>query len=184
MNMSKAIKEDKIVFIGDSITQSYNLEKYIPSFNIINEGISGNTTNDVLNRLDTIVFKHQDIIFLLIGTNDLAFTPHTNDEIIDNIKEIIKTIQIKLPTAKIFVQSIYPVNYEVNPLMVGKRNNTDILYINKYVQNIEGTTYIDIHNVLQDENGKLNKVYTNDGLHINTLGYEVITKVLIKMLRL
>ncbi len=177
--MSMLANDKKIIFIGDSITEGFDLKKYFPSFNIINEGISGNSTIDIINRLDQSIFRHNpDVVFLLIGTNDIDVPSLPNDEVIYNIKKIIKTIQKKLKHVKLYVQSIYPVFYDMNPLSVGKRKNKDILYINEKIKNIKNITYIDMDVILSDENGNLNKLYTYDGLHISDLGYDVISEKL------
>lgn len=174
----------KIVFIGDSITECFDLKKHFPSFNIINEGISGNTTIDILNRLNEILSNHQpEIVFLLIGTNDLQLTNLTKEEVILNIKLIVKKIKTQFKNVKIYLQSIYPVFYEIKPFSVGKRKNEDIIYINNKLKEIKGINYIDMHKVLKDENGKLNKNYTYDGIHINDLGYKVIKQKLEKYLK-
>lgn len=178
------MKDKKIVFIGDSITQCFDLKKHFPSFNIINEGLSGNTTIDILSRLDDSLFKHQpDVVFLLIGTNDLELTSLTADEIIFNIKLIINLIKQQLKEVDLYVQSIYPVDYNIKPFSVGKRKNKDIIYINNAIKNIKDITYIDMHKMLKDDSGKLNKLYTYDGLHMSELGYEVIKEHLMKYLK-
>lgn len=121
-------------------------------------------------------------MFLLIGTNDLELTSLTVEEIIFNIKKIIKIIQEKLKSAKLYVQSIYPVFYEIKPFSVGKRKNEDIVVINEKIKEISGITYIDMHSVLKTKSGKLNEKYTYDGLHMNEQGYHVIKDELMKYL--
>lgn len=174
---------DQILFIGDSITECYDFKKHFPSLNIINEGISGNTTVDILNRLDEIFKSYNPSkIFLLIGTNDLELIPLTSLEIVKNIKKIIALLKENFKEAIIHVQSIYPVNYEIRPFSVGKRKNKDIININKEIKKIKDITFIDLYDDFLDDNNKLNHKYTYDGLHMSELGYKLISEKLNKYL--
>ena len=60
-----------ILFIGDSLTEWFNLKMYFPEASIINEGIAGDTTYGLLERLEAILDVTADKIFLLIGINDV-----------------------------------------------------------------------------------------------------------------
>lgn len=96
------LKSDNFVFIGDSLTFGYGVNKnksWVESFkssntteylNIINKGVNGNTTTDMLNRFteDVIMFNPQKI-FIMGGTNDLL-SNRPLDLIIDNIELMIK----------------------------------------------------------------------------------------------
>lgn len=178
------MKDKKIVFLGDSITQCFDLEKYFSNFKIKNEGISGHTTKDVLKRLKTSVFDHApDIVVLLIGTNDLELLNSKPEEVVEGIKEIIKRILEFDNNIKIFLQSIYPVNQPIKPFSVGRRTNSDILKINAQIKNIKEVTYLNMYDLLINAEGKLNKEYTSDGIHINELGYQFISEQLKSFLK-
>lgn len=176
------IKYGDIVFLGDSITDFYELDKFydIP---IVNSGISGWTTDDILENLEDKVFKY-DVkkIFLLIGTNDIIYDKD-EEYITDNIIEIVNQIKKKTPDTKIYIDSIYPVNDtendKIDHYMVRGRKNDMIVGINKkirsYCKNNE-ITYINMYDLLKDDEGNLNIDYTADGLHMSSEGYEVITK--------
>ncbi len=62
-------RKQKVLFIGDSLTEWFKLEKYFPDVDIINEGIAGDTTYGVLERLDKVIDISVDMIFLMIGIN-------------------------------------------------------------------------------------------------------------------
>lgn len=168
------------LFLGDSITDFYDLEKYFPDEPVVNSGISGNTTEDILNDMEKRVYQYNPSkVFLLIGTNDLLEEDRT-DKVIENIKKIAKNIKEKRPLATIYIESIYPVHPEISAV-VGSRKNSDIETINtalkKYCQQ-EKFTYIDVFKSLVDEDGTLNEDYTKDGLHLNDKGYTVVTKTM------
>ncbi len=175
--------KNEILFIGDSITECYDFKRFFPHLNIINEGISGNTTVDILKRLNEMFKSYNPVkVFILIGTNDLELIPLTSEEIIINIKKIVTLIKKNFKGVPIYLQSVYPVFYEIKPFSVGKRKNEDIIKINEGIKKIEGITYINLYDDLLGSNNKLNKEFTYDGIHMSEKGYEFITKKLNKYL--
>ena len=173
------------LFLGDSITDFYDLDKYYEGLPVVNSGISGNTTEDILSNMDSRVYNYNPSkVFLLIGTNDLL-RDKSVEEITENIEIIVNNIRKNEPQTEIYIESIYPVNYELDKSMVGDRSNEDIKQINenlkKYCQKND-CTYIDTYNILIDEDGNFSEEYTDDGLHPNDKGYEVITEELKKYL--
>ena len=173
------------LFLGDSITDFYDLDKYYEGLPVVNSGISGNTTEDILSNMDSRVYNYNPSkVFLLIGTNDLL-RDKSVEEITENIEIIVNNIRKNEPQTEVYIESIYPVNYELDKSMVGDRSNEDIKQINenlkKYCQKND-YTYIDTYNLLIDEDGNFSEEYTDDGLHPNDKGYEVITEELKKYL--
>ena len=181
---------DKILFLGDSITERYNFKKYFPNHKIINSGVGGNLTTDILNDLENRVFIYKpDKVFILVGINDIIYTDLTNKEIVSNIELIAKKIKKELPNTKIYIESIYPVNYRyINKIykdeILNKNHNKRIKEINKLIKKMcknNNYRYINIYsslNILFQD--KLFRYFTTDGLHINRLGYRLITFKLLK----
>ena len=179
----KENKSENVIFLGDSITEGYNLDSFyqIPS---INSGVSGYCTDDIIKNLKDFVYIYNPTkVILLIGTNDIRFRDYGNEGIVNNIKTIIKSIKENRSYAKIYVESIYPIsnidNPKINHAMVGDRTNSTIIEINEMIKDLckeEKVEYIDLFKDLQDEEGNLNLDYTKDGLHMSEEGYELITK--------
>ena len=65
--------EDRVVFMGDSITQGWKLDEAFPGKPYVNRGISGQTTPQMLVRFrqDVIDLKPK-VVVILAGTNDIA----------------------------------------------------------------------------------------------------------------
>lgn len=175
------------LFLGDSITEYYDLEKYFPDMPVVNSGIAGDTTDDILSDMKGRVYDYNPSkVFILIGTNDLL-EDKTNEEIFNNIKKIVDGIKENRSEAEIYIESIYPVNRSMDKrlYMVGSRQNKDIIEINKMIKdycNEENLTYINTYDELLDEDGNLKKDYSEDGLHLSSEGYDVVTKSLEKYL--
>lgn len=96
-----------VVFLGDSITEGGLWHEMFPGIPVKNRGISGDTTEGVVARLDQITRGKPGKVFLLIGTNDL-FHNEPIDTVVENISTIVNTIQDNSPETEIFVQSILP----------------------------------------------------------------------------
>ena len=171
------------MFLGDSITDFYDLEKYYPGLPVVNSGICGNRAYDILDNMKKRVYDYNPTkVFLLIGTNQIF--NEDKDKVYNSIVKIIKEIRTNRPNAKIYIESIYPVNNNLDKKTVKNRDNNDIKYVNNRLKQYSYTdnylTYIDLYDYLKDNDENLNKDYTKDGLHLNDRGYEIVTKVLKK----
>ncbi|NLD26889.1 MAG: lysophospholipase [Acholeplasmataceae bacterium] len=176
---NKNAEPNGIVFIGDSITQDYNVYEYFPNRKVYNRGIGGDTSLGLLSRLDTSVFDlNPKTVVLLIGTNDFGLMQTTADEVAARIKEIVTKIQQRLPKTRIILESVYPVNPTMDGFSVGQRNNQNIKELNEILKTIPGVTYLDLYSLLIDETGNFNPKYTLEGLHASPDGYEFITSIL------
>jgi lysophospholipase L1-like esterase len=75
--------------------------------NVLSRGIDGNTTADVLNRMDAIVRHKPSKVFLEIGTRDLD-NGITVADIVDNISKITKSFPDAKSDARIYIFSVLP----------------------------------------------------------------------------
>jgi len=167
-------KPGGIVFLGDSITQDFNVYEYFPNQTVYNRGIGGDTSKGVINRLDESVFDLKPAkVFIQIGTNDFELIGDSVDAIYQRIKEIVSRIKTYDQSIQLYLISVYPVNPHVDPMTVGKRNNQDICVLNQMLENIDGVTYVNLYDKLE-KNGVLNPEYTVEGLHLNQKGYRVV----------
>ena len=179
-------KYENIVFLGDSITEFYPIDEIYGDLPIIKSGIAGYRTDDLLPKLEEMVYRYNPTsVYLLIGTNDLLWDKaEDTKKAISNIKKIVENIKSNRKNTKIYIESIYPVNVDLDTTrhMVGYRENETIIEVNKEIEKYcreNNYIYINMYDELTDEDGNLNKKYTDDGLHPNSLGYAKITRVLL-----
>lgn len=163
--------KDEILFLGDSITDNAEwVELFGNNARIKNRGIGGDDTKGVLERLGEITESKPDKVFIMIGTNDLAYGV-SKEQVVENYREILQAILDDSPETKIYVQSILPVDEALHYT----RPNTDIDFINKQLEKMSedlGLVYIDLASDFKKD-GKLNPQYSIDGLHLNGEGYEI-----------
>lgn len=172
------------VFFGDSITELCDLEKYYPYVNTCNRGISGDTTEGMLNRVESNVLAiSPSNVVLLGGTNDIGKNVALQD-IVNNIEQIIQRIQLSIPSCNIYIQSVYPINPKKKSKLYnkcGSRTNIAIDDLNILLNDLcaqYGCVYIDVNSQLKDKDGNLKKQYTFDGLHLTKKGYKVASKII------
>jgi lysophospholipase L1-like esterase len=178
--------EQRVVFMGDSITDSWDNPVYggfFPGKPYINRGISGQTTPQMLIRFRADVIAHKPkVVVILAGTNDLAGNtgPTTLEAIEGNLKSMAE-----LATANgihVVLASVLPVSdYETRdgkPLpQTVRRAPAQILALNKWLQEFtqtRGYVYLDYFSAMVDEKGFLKDELSDDGLHPNAQGYAVM----------
>lgn len=183
----KKQKEKKYLFLGDSLFSLYNTSEYFRDYNTINSGVSGITAKETYDVLEENVYAHNpDVIFILLGTNDL-YKEYSTSETFENIKNVIDKIHIDKPEVTIYVLSLLPINtidhWMINKEINANRTNEKIDEVNKYLQSYceeNKFEYINIHDTLLDNEDNLKLEYTKEGLHVNDIGYHFITNILLK----
>lgn len=179
-------KKGQIVFCGDSIIELWPLNELFTTLKektgleVINRGISGDTTNRLVERIEeNVCVIEPKAVYLLIGTNDhgnkfpLSYT-------MENIEKTIEIIKKNCPDCKIFIQSLLPVKKELNKDMVNQRKNRTLIKMNKSLQEIcedNDCIYVDVYEAVLDAIDELNPKYSFDGLHPNARGFKVITDI-------
>jgi acyl-CoA thioesterase I len=171
----------RVVFLGDSITDGWKLDKFFPGKPYVNRGISGQTTPQMLVRMypDVIDVK-PDAVILLAGTNDVAGNtgPETAKMIEENFKAITELAQAH--HIKVILCSLTPVSdYTEHPQNAG-RPPAQILELNAWIKSYTArvnATFADYYSALVDSKGMLKDGYSNDGLHPNDRGYTLLAPV-------
>lgn len=181
------VMDDNYLFLGDSITDFYDLDEYYEGLPVVNSGIGGNDTQDILDDMENRVYQYNPSkVFLLIGTNDIDHGDSL-DSIVDNIEKILLEIRENRPYSELYLESIYPVME--GEKAVNSRTNEKIMTINDKLEEFcekEQITYIDMFDLLVDsssEKVQINPKYTKDGLHLSDEGYDVVTNEVKKYLK-
>lgn len=181
---NKCVNENGIVFVGDSLTDNYNVYEYFKGYDVYNRGIGGDTTVGLLKRMKESVYDLKpSIVVLLIGINDFELVENSTPQTIyENITKIVSEIHKNLPATKIILESLYPVNKstdsKIDQPSVMRKDNSKINEVNEKIKTIQGVYYLNMHDLLLDNKKELKLEYTMEGLHINTLGYHFVTKVI------
>jgi hexosaminidase len=165
--------KNDIIFLGNSITNGNEWDEQFGDEHIKNRGISGDVTLGVLNRLDEVTARKPAKIFLLIGINDLA-AGTSPDTIAKRIFLIADWTHRETPSTRLYIQSVLPVNDAFNkfPSHVNKGRQVKVLdSILKKDADDNNYRFINLYPFFCNKNGKLDTLYTNDGLHQKGPGY-------------
>ncbi|MEH1931391.1 SGNH/GDSL hydrolase family protein [Nostoc sp.] len=167
------------ILAGDSLSLWFPPELLPEGKNWLNQGISGETSNGLLKRLKIFDRTRPEVIFVMIGINDLI--GGISDRIIlDNQRQIINYLRKVHPTAQIVVQSILPHGAE-SATWKGRDKllavtNSRIHELNQQLQSIstkKGVKYLDLYPLFTNKQGNLRREFTTDGLHLSPEGYIV-----------
>lgn len=180
--LAPALGEKRIVFFGDSITESW--KKINPEFFIgkshINRGINGQTTSQMLLRFrpDVIELKPK-IVAILAGGNDIAENtgPITPEMILGNLIsmcELAKANNLKVVLCSILPANNFPWKRGMDPAEKIEALNAMIL---KYAV-ANNIRYADFHSAMADERKGLKSIYSEDGVHPNKNGYLVMEPII------
>ncbi|MEY9950830.1 SGNH/GDSL hydrolase family protein [Leifsonia sp. EB34] len=153
-----------LVLVGDSLTQGGDWAAWLPGEDVVNLGVAGDTSDDVLARLGDVVEARPAVVALLIGTNDLAWR-RSVEHVVRNIESILVTLRKELPEVRILVQSVLPRGHEFAD---------QIRDINRHLWQFAPTVHaawLDLWPAMALEDGELNPAYTDDRLHLNAEGY-------------
>lgn len=172
--------EIRIIAFGDSLTAGYNLpaqEAYPAkleaalkaenkSVEVINAGVSGETTRGSLERAEFIRQQNPDIVLLGIGGNDAL----RQLSIADAKSNIAKTVKILKsgdnPPVVVLLQMQAPINAGL-----AYKKEFDLMYETlSEEQNVLLAPFLTLEVFLTPEN-KL-----PDGIHLNARGYETVVE--------
>jgi lysophospholipase L1-like esterase len=182
----RAKDEKRVVFMGDSITDGWdspNNGGFFPGKPYINRGISGQTTPQMLIRFRRdVIDLNPRVVVILAGTNDLAGNtgPTTIDAIKDNLISMAELARVK--DIRVVFSSLLPVSdYEIRDdkqiIQTVRRPPEQIKALNQWMREYaqrNNLIYLDYFSAMVDDKGFLKDELSNDGLHPNVKGYEVM----------
>jgi lysophospholipase L1-like esterase len=178
----------RVVMIGDSRAQAWPPPPGIESAEFINQGISGQTTAQVLGRFQKHVADLEpDIVLIQVGINDLKTIPLFPDRRADIIEQCASNIQElasrSLDTgAKVIVTTIIPAGRvplvripfwpsEVDQAVDSCNTSIETLSSNRVI-------VFDTSAIVSGGNGSVQPKYQRDFLHLNRAGYQALNREL------
>ncbi len=167
------------ILAGDSLSLWFPADMLPTNYTWLNQGISGETSAGLRDRLDLFRPVQPQVILVMIGINDLI-RGVPRDVVLRNQTLIIQELQRQHPQAKIVVQSILPHSGE-QATWEGREHliaipNEEIRQLNQALATVcaeAGVYYLDLHALFVDPDGNLRLDLTTDGLHLNGNGYLV-----------
>lgn len=166
--------EVDVAFIGDSLTDGYDLERFYPQYVTSNRGIGGDTTYGLQARMKVSVYDLKPkVVVMLIGGNNL-------DTMFEDYEELIVGMRENLPQTRIVLVSLTAMggNWAHKNQKAAYHNVTIRKLADRY-----DCSFVDLFTPLFDETtGEIYQAYTNDGVHLTEQGYQVYTDALTPVL--
>lgn len=175
--------EKRVVFIGDSITDLWDLGRFFPGRTYVNRGIGGQVTAQLLLRF------HQDVVELkpaavviFAGINDISgLLQKESDEGIEANWEAMADLADRHGIKVVFA-SLMPVNnYTENARdMLTDHDPARIRALNSWLSAFcrkRGYGFADYYSATVNKDGLLRAALTRDGLHPVSEGYRIMAPI-------
>ena len=176
-----------IVLTGSSLMEHFPigdiLEENGDDYVIYNRGYGGYVMTQLMEVMDTAVFDLvPSALFINIGTNDIdrLSEEYTYEDMMENYKAILTSVQEKLPGCAIYVMAYYPCTPNTGVGQI-QRTLEQIDEANTYVEALAdelGVRFINVNAVLEREDGYLKDEYAADSIHLTTEAYQAIYEAL------
>ncbi len=164
----------RVVFLGDSITDGWPLDRYFPGRDYANRGIAGQSTQQMLVRFQQDVLDlRPKVVVLLAGGNDIRGITGTMR--VDQIEQNIRTMAelARFHGIQVVVCSILPVSKTV----WNSEQKAEIVSINAWLKSYAATNnypFVDYYDAMKDDKDNLLDRLTKDGLHPLPAGYAIM----------
>lgn len=191
---------DRVVFLGDSITAQKLYTKYVENYytayhpewkvSFVNAGVGGDRSSAAVNRVQKdVIDQNPTVVTICFGMNDAAYRPTVDPEGLknfsDGMKQLISMVREKTK-ARIVLLTTTCVDSNKNPKLVGY-NETLAAFVaeTKKIGEAEKLPVIDLHHPMltQLEKGQAaDPAFTliPDGVHPNEAGHTLMANTMLK----
>lgn len=176
-----------IVFLGDSITQNWDLPNWEANYGqrgAVNLGVGGDFVQGLLWRLQAggqwPATLRPKLAVVLIGTNNATYNSPPEDTAL-GIAEVLRLIRQRSPGTRVLLLGILPRGADAND--PARRLNQRVNEMIARCADGQSVVYVDPSPALLDRQGRLSPVIANDLLHLTPDGYARLSAVLDPVIR-
>jgi lysophospholipase L1-like esterase len=184
--LSHEADPQRVVLLGNSITEGWKdaHPQFFTINHLVGRGISGQVSSQMLARFrqDVINLKPQ-IVVINCGTNDIAENngPYDEDITMDNIvsmSELALANGIQVVLSSVLPTDHFIWNPDVEQIVekIHHLNQRIIEYCNS-----RHIPYLDYYTSMTNNSASMIEAYTDDGVHPNSAGYDVMEAKLKEM---
>ncbi len=167
-----------VLFVGDSITEGWewnegeHWKKHFVPLGAANFGIGGDTTQNVLWRLDhgSVGVLQPKVVVLLIGTNNLGRESAAPAEVARGVEAIVARLCTAFPAAKLIVHGVFPCDASAQAEIRGR-----VAALNAELRKLDGgdgrVLFRDVGARFLEPDGSISPAVMPDGLHLSPEGY-------------
>lgn len=155
---------ERIVMLGDSLTEAGNWNERFPDRDVVNGGFSGYTTDQLVPLARDAVRAQPGAVFVLTGTNDV-YQGRAPSWTTDRLGELVTAIETESPGTRIVIQTVLP-SVELGPAVAATNEAIRRFAADRRLD------VLDLYPEFDDGFGALHDDETYDGVHLTSLGYE------------
>lgn len=168
----------ELLFVGDSITQGWagagvaEWTRYFVPLGAVNFGIGGDTTQNLLWRLDhgDVGALRPRLVVVLIGINNLGRENATPEAAVRGIRAVVAKLWGAFPETRILLQGIFP-----SDLSAAAEIRQRVAAVNRQLLTLDsggGRLVVrDLGGVFLETDGSISVEVMPDGLHLSPEGY-------------
>ncbi len=172
-----AAGEDQILFVGSSIFHRWtNLTKQMAPLPVVNRGVDGFETGNVLRMVDSVVIPSKPrVVVYYCGSNDVdAGEPAA--AIVGRIRQFVDRVIAALPATRIVFVSVNRAPEKQDRWDVVDAVNDQV---KAYAAQSQRLQYVDVNPVLFNANGTPRfELFMPDELHLRPAAYEEFARIL------
>jgi len=179
---TSTLHSSPILFTGSSSIRFWeDIKTDLNNDHILNRGFGGSEFNDLIENFEQVILKYKPHkLFIYSGDNDIA-NGKSAIETFGDFCMLYGMIKASIPKAEVFVLSIKPSPARWN--FAKEMTDTNTL-IEEFCDKHAHLTYIDVWYPMIGENMKpKGKLFIQDSLHMNRIGYELWTDIISKKLK-
>ncbi|MBV8391376.1 MAG: SGNH/GDSL hydrolase family protein [Mucilaginibacter sp.] len=168
--------ENRIVFMGNSITEFWKVNDPGYFSGYVNRGISGQTTPQMLIRFrEDVINLKPAVVVILAGINDIAQNtgPIKLEDTFGNIVSMVELARAE--HIKVVMSSVLPANHF--PWRPAITPTEKVIALNKMLKDYADANhivYLDYYSAMVDDRKGLPLNLSGDGVHPNLAGYKVM----------
>ena len=168
--------ESRVVFMGDSITEDWHLEKSFPGKPYLNRGISGQTSPQMLVRFrQDVIDLNPRVVLILAGTNDIMentgpMTAEQSGAMIASMADLATANNIQVVLCSVLPSSEFAWSPDLKPA-------PKIIELNEWIKKYaaeKGYIYVDYYSAMTDDHGGLPLALSDDGVHPIATGFAIM----------
>jgi lysophospholipase L1-like esterase len=172
----------KALFMGDSITFYWRDHVNFSQRNWVASGVPGQTCGQIQSRLSgELASNSPKILHILCGTNDIWWSSNPK-----GAEQQIATMvqQGNADGVRVILATIPPVRFD-KTITLPATFNTQVTTLNAWIRSFATTNQVqlvDYEAIMRDSSGQIDAGYTDDGVHPNAAGYQVMTSAITPVL--
>lgn len=168
--------KETIVFTGSSSIRLWkDLQESFPKHQIVNSGFGGSQASDLLAYTNELILQYNPgKVFIYEGDNDINDNKRPKD-VISIFKEIISKIKDAKPETLIVIISAKP---SLARWHLKRKYKSLNRRFNRLCKKDQSLDYANIWNIMLDKKKLRQDIFIEDGLHLNSKGYELWDQII------